>query len=85
MRQQKHIATKDLVKEISKWEEKINLKEIEIKNLETMLADPAIYNDGIVAKETTNKFNKAKSELESATKKWEELTEKLLEIESQFT
>ncbi len=85
LRQQKHIATKDLVKEISKWEEKINLKEIEIKNLETMLADPAIYNDGIVAKETTNKFNKAKSELESATKKWEELTEKLLEIESQFT
>ena len=50
-----------------------------------MLADPAIYNDGIVAKETTNKFNKAKSELDSATKKWEELTEKLLEIESQFT
>ena len=85
LRQQKHIATKDLVKEISKWEEKINLKEIEIKNLETMLADPAIYNDGVVAKETTNKFNKAKSELESATKKWEELTEKLLEIESQFT
>jgi ATP-binding cassette subfamily F protein 3 len=85
LRQQKHTATKDLVKEISKWEEKINLKENEIKNLEIMLADPAIYNDGIVAKETTNKFNKAKSELDSATKKWEELTEKLLEIESQFT
>jgi ATP-binding cassette subfamily F protein 3 len=84
LRQQKHIATKDLVKEISKWEEKINLKEIEIKDLENMLADPAIYNDGIVAKETTSKFNKAKSELDSATKKWEELTEKLLEIESQF-
>lgn len=85
LRQQKHIATKDLIKEISKWEEKINLKEIEIKNLENMLADPAIYNDGIVAKETTSKFNKAKSELDSATQKWEELTEKLLEIESQFT
>ncbi|MBK7230224.1 MAG: ABC-F family ATP-binding cassette domain-containing protein [Ignavibacteriales bacterium] len=85
LRQQKHVATKDLVKEISKWEEKINLKEIEINNLETMLADPAIYNDGILAKETTVKFNKTKSELDSATKKWEELTEKLLEIESQFT
>lgn len=85
LRQQKHVATKDLVKEISKWEERINLKEIEINNLETMLADPAIYNDGILAKETTVKFNKTKSELDSATKKWEELTEKLLEIESQFT
>lgn len=47
---------------------KINLKEIEINNLETMLADPAIYNDGILAKETTVKFNKTKSELDSATK-----------------
>ena len=83
-RQQKHKATKDLVKEISRCEEKISKYENEIKDLETKLADPGIYNNGEIAKETTNLFNKTKSELDTTLKKWEELNEKLLEIESQF-
>ncbi len=84
LRQQKHKATKDLAKEISSCEEKIISFENEIKDLEKKLADPSIYSDGEIAKETTNIFNKAKSELDSALKKWEQLNEKLLEIESQF-
>ncbi len=84
LRQQKHNATKNLVKEISSWEIKISSYENLIKDLETKLADPGIYNDGAAAKDITNRFNKAKSELEQANKKWEKLTEKLLELESQF-
>lgn len=85
LRQQKHKATKDLVKEISRCEEKISKYENEIKDLETKLADPDIYSNGEIAKETTNLFNKTKSELDATLKKWEYLNEKLLEIESQFS
>ena len=84
LRQQKHNATKNLVKEISSWEIKISSYENLIKDLERKLADPSIYSDGDAAKDITNRFNKTKSELEQANKKWEKLTEKLLEIESQF-
>lgn len=85
LRQQKHKATKDIVKEISKLENLISSYEAEIKELELKLADPNIYSKGEVVKETTGKFNLAKSNLDSAMKKWEELNEKLTEIESQFT
>ena len=84
LRQQRHNATKNLVKEISSWEIKVSSYENLIKDLERKLADPNIYSDGDAAKDITNRFNKTKSELELANKKWEELTEKLLEIESQF-
>jgi len=84
VRQQKHKATKDLVKEISKLENQISKFEITIKDLESKLADPAIYSNGETAKQTTNDFNQAKSNLDSAMKKWEELQEQLLDIESKF-
>ena len=84
IRQKKHSATKELVKEISQWEIKISSYENLINDFETKLADPGIYFDGDAAKDITNRFNKTKSELEIANKNWEELTEKLLKIESQF-
>lgn len=84
LRQQKHKATKDLSKEIMQYEEKITSFENEIKHFEEKLADPNIYSDGDLTKDITNKFNKTKSELEKTIKKWEALTDQLLEIESQF-
>jgi ATP-binding cassette subfamily F protein 3 len=84
LRQQKHKATKDLAKEISSCEEKIISFENEVSDLEKKLADPNIYSNGDVAKDITNRFNKAKSALDSALKKWEQLNEKLFEIKSQF-
>jgi ATP-binding cassette, subfamily F, member 3 len=84
LRQQKHKATKDLAKEISSCEEKIISFENEVSDLEKKLADPNIYSNGDVAKDFTNRFNKAKSALDSALKKWEQLNEKLFEIKSQF-
>jgi ATP-binding cassette subfamily F protein 3 len=83
-RQQKHKATKDLSKEITQYEEKITSFENEIKHFEEKLADPNIYSDGDLTKDITNKFNKTKSELEKTIKKWEALTDRLLEIESQY-
>lgn len=83
-RQQKHKATKDLAKEISFWEEKIVSFESLVKDLENKLADSTIYLDGDIAKDITTKFNSAQSDLSAALKKWEELTEKLLKIESKF-
>jgi ATP-binding cassette, subfamily F, member 3 len=83
-RQQKHKTTKDLLKDISRLEEKISEYENELKDLESKLADPQIYSDGEKAKKVTSKFNRAKHDLDSAIKKWEELNEKLIAIESQF-
>lgn len=85
LRQQKHQATKEIVKEISKVESLIETYENKIKELERKLADPVIYSKGETAKETTKYFNQTKSDLEFAMKKWEELNEKLIKIESQFT
>jgi len=84
LRQQKHNATKNLVKEITSWEIKISSYENLINDLESKLADTNIYSDGDLAKDITSRFNKTKSELDLANKKWEGLTEKLLEIESKF-
>jgi len=84
IRQLKYRATKDLQKEITTFEEKISYLENEQKIVEEKLADPNIYSNGDLAKETTARFNSLKSELELTLKKWEELTEKLIEIESQF-
>jgi len=83
-RKQKHEATKNLIKEIAYCEEKISKYENEIKNLELKLVDSNIYSNGDVVKETTSIFNKTKSDLDIALKKWEALNEKLLEIESLF-
>ena len=58
--------------------------ENELKDLESKLSDPGMYVDGEKTKKITGKFNRAKYDLDSALKKWEELNEKLIAIESQF-
>ena len=85
LRQQKHKATKDLIKEISKKEKKIEALENELKNLENKLADPQVYTNGTVVKETTIRMNECKTELDSTLKEWEKLNEELQIIESQFS
>lgn len=85
MRQQRHKATREIANDISKIELQISKYENDIKILEEKLADSNLYSNGDLAKETTNRFNEAKSELEKLLKKWEELNIKLSEIESQFS
>lgn len=84
LRQQRHKATKDILKSISNLETLITDTEKEIKLLEEKLADPELYSDGELAKQTTTRFNQAKSELDGLLKKWEDLNIKLNDIESCF-
>jgi len=84
-RQKKYLATKDLLKRISEAESKISELERLTKQLELNLTDPEIYSNPELSKETTNKFNTAKTELEDILYQWEMMNEKLAEIESQFS
>lgn len=84
-RQQKYLATKDLLKRISEAESKISELERLTKQLELNLTDPKTYSNPELAKETTKKFNSAKTELEDILFQWEMMNEKLAEIESQFS
>lgn len=84
-RQKKYLATKDLLKRISETESKISQLERLTKQLELNLTDPEIYSNPELSKETTKKFNSAKTELEDILYQWEMMNEKLAEIESQFS
>ena len=84
LRQQKHLATKDVIKSIKKLEELIYELEIDHKELEEKLADPKIYSNGEAIKQTTAKFNQVKSQLEKAINEWTNLNEELQNIEAQF-
>jgi ATP-binding cassette, subfamily F, member 3 len=84
-RQKKYLATKDLLKRISEAESKISELERLTKQLELNLTDPEIYSNPELVKETTKKFNSAKTELEDILYQWEMMNEKLAEIESQFS
>ena len=84
-RQKKYAATKDIVKKIEKLEEKIEELENKEKILEEQLADPLTYNDPQKAKETNQKFTDVKEALTKSLNQWEELSQKLMKIEEQFS
>ncbi|HEX2961061.1 MAG TPA: ABC-F family ATP-binding cassette domain-containing protein [Ignavibacteriales bacterium] len=84
LRQKKYAATKDIVKEISALEVKIEALEEKKKQLESDLANPSVYSNSQMAKEKTSDYNSTKEDLEKCFEKWTELTEKLEEIENSF-
>ncbi len=83
-RQKRYKATKDIVRKIEGTEKSIERLEEKEKELESLLADPEIYGDPGTAKEKTFEFNKVREELESMINEWENLSERLKEIERQF-
>jgi len=83
-RQEKHLLTKDLKKNISEVEQLISSLESKEKELESQLTDFAIYSDPCKARELNEKFIKVKNDLTQSMKKWEILSEHLAEIEQQF-
>lgn len=85
LRQKKYSATKDFLRKISEEEKIISELEQLTKQLEENLTEPAIYANAELAKETTRKFNEAKTLLEAAVYRWEKLNEELSSIESQFS
>jgi len=84
-RQKKHLLTKDLKKNISEIEKLISDFESKEEDLESQLADSAIYSDPGKARELNEKFIKIKYDLAESMKKWETLSEQLAEIEGQFS
>jgi len=83
-RQAKYNATKDLISEIELLEKKIEELEEKEQKLETTLAKPEIYNDAKKAFASNKEFQLIKEELSGVTTKWEDLSEELITIESQF-
>ncbi|MCH7772841.1 MAG: ABC transporter ATP-binding protein, partial [Bacteroidetes bacterium] len=83
-RQAKYNATKDLISEIALLEKKIEDLEEKEKKLEITLAKPETYNDPKKAFSSNEEFKIIKEELSGVTTKWEELSEELVNIESQF-
>ena len=83
-RQAKYNATKDLISEIALLEKKIEELEEKERNLENTLAKPEIYNDPKKALASNKEFQLIKEELSGVTTKWEDLSEELITIESQF-
>ena len=83
-RQTKYNATKDLISEIALLEKKIEDLEEKEKKIEVTLAKPETYNDPKKAFSSNEKCKIIKEELSGVTTKWEELSEELANIESQF-
>jgi ATP-binding cassette subfamily F protein 3 len=84
IRQQKHSATKNIIKSINDLELSISKLELEYKELEQKLVDPEIYSNEVDIKQTTSRYNKVKSDLEKAMSQWTQLNEELQKIETQF-
>ena len=83
-RQKKHLATKDVINQIHKLEEKIDKLEKKEKQLENDLADEKMYSNPILLKEMTTNYNRTKIDLENSIAQWHKLSEELAKIESQF-
>ena len=84
MRQKKYLATRDLLKKVAGLEKKIEALELRQKELEKMLADPAVYSNPQEVKERNHEYQQVKGNLDTIISEWEKYSEELHEIEKQF-
>ena len=84
MRKKKYIATKDLIQQIEKLEQEIELYEIRHKELEKILADPSVYANPQEARDRNLEYQKIKELLDWSIVEWEKFSEELHNIERQF-
>ena len=68
-------------KALAQLEQQIAEKDIEIKNLEELLAKDEVFSDAVKLQDTTRKYNSIKAELDQLQKQWEELAEEIMELE----
>jgi ATP-binding cassette, subfamily F, member 3 len=85
MRQKKYAATKDLLKKISNIEKEIDSLETKKAEIENALALPETYSDPAKAKGLNAEYVQVKEKLDIQMENWSELSEKVSEIEQQFT
>jgi ATP-binding cassette, subfamily F, member 3 len=83
-RQAKYDATKNLLSQIKEVEKRIEDLEKEEQKLEQALVDPKTYSEPEKVADLNKDFINVKNELAEFMKEWEELSARLLEIESKF-
>ncbi|MEI7811593.1 MAG: ABC transporter C-terminal domain-containing protein, partial [Ignavibacteria bacterium] len=84
LRQKRYAVTRDIVKDVQKLEEQIELLESKKKKIEDELATPEVYSSPVLARDKHTEYAALKESLEEMYFKWTELTEKLEELEKQF-
>lgn len=85
LRQKRYMATKDLITKVENLEMKIESLELKQKELENLLANPAIYSNPGTAKEKNFEYQQVKESLENTIAEWEKYSEQLHTIEKQFS
>lgn len=84
LRQKRYVATKEIKTKIEKLENEISKLELEKIEIENQLADPKIFSNPQIAKNTNSLYEKVKSDLENKYEIWSSLSNQLEEIEKQF-
>jgi ATP-binding cassette subfamily F protein 3 len=86
MRQKRYSSTKGLIKSISALEEKIELLEKRRSELESQISDSKFYEQGPVLIRSVNAdYQKVKTDIDTALHEWGELSDKLQQIEKDFS
>lgn len=85
LRQKRYRATKKIISDIEVIEKNIEELEDLKKELELKLSNAEIFSKPDQAKEVNQKYETVKSDLDKSTHLWAELSEKLEEIEKEFS
>ncbi len=85
LRQKRYRATKDILKKIEVLEKRISELEEKEKFLEKELTLPETYTDPEKAKIKNLEFQNSRKELEKVLSEWEEASNELARVESQFS
>lgn len=85
LRQKKFSLSSDLKKSITKLEQKITKLEKRLKEIEVVIASPEFYTKPENSKINFIEYKEAKENLDSALNEWAALTEKLNDIQKQFS
>jgi ATP-binding cassette, subfamily F, member 3 len=83
-RNQRHVATRDLIKKIDKLEKDLGKAEADVLALHRQLADPAIYEDNVKVKELVDLHERAKTKAATLSDQWLAAGEELERIERKF-
>ncbi|MFZ4861980.1 ABC-F family ATP-binding cassette domain-containing protein [Sphingobacterium sp. Mn56C] len=68
-------------KELAQLEQNIAAKDLEVKQLEALLASEAVYSDAAKLQETTRNYNTQKASFDALQQEWESLAEEIMELE----
>jgi ATP-binding cassette subfamily F protein 3 len=86
LRQKRYSSTRGIIKSISVLEDKIELLEKRKSELESQISDSKFYEQGAaIIKSVNADYQKVKADIDSALQEWGELSDKLHQIEKDFS